>query len=100
MKILKITDNLSRTLQKQSMSAAEGHSLAECTVKTLVSMRTTEFFDGFFRLVNVFCASRDTNPPVLPRKRRAPARFEIGTGEGSHSATVEDHYTVTHTSRF
>ena len=92
MKILKITDNLSRTLQKQSMSAAEGHSLAECTVKTLVSMHTTEFFDGFFRLVNVFCASTDTNPPVLPRKRRAPARFEIGTGEGSHSANVEDHY--------
>ena len=55
-------------------------------------MRTTEFLNGFFRLVIVFCASTDTNPPVLPRKRRAPARFEIGTGEGSHSATVEDHY--------
>ena len=47
-KILKITDNLSRTLQKQTMSAAEGHSLAECTVKTLVSMRTTaDCVDGF-----------------------------------------------------
>ena len=34
-KILKITDNfLSRTLQKQSMSAAEGQSVAELTVKT------------------------------------------------------------------
>ena len=43
MRILKITNNLSRTFTEQSMSAAEGHSLAECMVKTLVSMRTTEF---------------------------------------------------------
>ena len=92
MKILKITDNLSRTLQKQTMSAAEGHSLAECTVKTLVSMRTTDCFDGFLLLVHCFCERTNTNPPVLPRKRRAPQRFEVGTGEGSHSSTVEDHY--------
>ena len=92
MKILKITDNLSRTLQKQTMSAAEGHSLAECTVKTLVSMRTTDCFDGFLLLVHCYCEQTNTNPPVLPRKRRAPQRFEVGTGEGSHSSTVEDHY--------
>ena len=40
MKILKITDNLSKILQKQSMSAAEGQTVAELTVKTLKSMRT------------------------------------------------------------
>ena len=49
MKILKITDNLSRTLQKQTMSAAEGHSLAECTVKTLVSVHTLQ------TVLMVFC---------------------------------------------
>ena len=74
------------------MSAAEGHSLAECTVNTLVSMRTTDCFDGFFLLVHCFCERTNTNPPVLPRKRRAPQCFEVGTGEGSHSSTVEDHY--------
>ena len=34
-KILKITDNLSRTLQHQSMSAAEGQAVAELTVCSL-----------------------------------------------------------------
>ena len=29
---------------------------------------------------------------MLPRKRRAPQRFEVCTGEGSHSSTVDDHY--------
>ena len=33
MRILKITDNLSRTWQKQSMSAAEGQSVAKINCK-------------------------------------------------------------------
>ena len=96
MKILKITDNLSRTLQKQSMSAAEGQSVDELTVKTLKSMRTGDNFKAFFDLVNCFRERTNSDLPRLPRKRRAPRRFEIGTGEGSHSATVEDHYRQTY----
>ena len=69
MKILKITDNLSRTLQKQSMSAAEGQSVAELTVKTLKSMRTDENFSAFFALCNCFREHTNTNLPVLPRKK-------------------------------
>ena len=45
-----------------------------------------------FNLVNRFCELTGTDPPVLPRKRRAPQRLEVGSAEGSHSATVEDHY--------
>ena len=48
--ILKHTDNLSRTLQKQSMSAAEGQGIAELTVSTLQRMRSDEAFDQFFVL--------------------------------------------------
>ena len=92
MKILKITDNLSRTLQKQSMSAAEGQSVAELTIKTLKSMRTDANFNAFFTLCNCFREHSNVNLPVLPRKRKAPKRYEIGTEDGSHSATVEDHY--------
>ena len=91
-KILKITDNLSRTLQHQAMSAAEGQAVAELTVRTLKGMRTEESFAMFFELVNRFREMSGTDSPVLPRKRRAPQRFEIGSGEGSHSETVEDHY--------
>jgi len=96
MKILKITDNLSRTMQKQSMSAAEGQSVAELIVKTLKSMCTDDNFKAFFDLVNCFREHTNSDPPRLPRKRKAPSRFEIGTGEGSHSANVEDHYRQTY----
>lgn len=92
MKILKITDNLSKTLQKQSLSAAEGQSVAELIVKTLKSMRTDENFTAFFDLYNCFRERTNTNLPILQWKRKAPRPFEIGTGEGSHSATFEDHY--------
>ena len=31
----------------------------------------------------------DTEEAILPRKRKAPRRLEVGEGEGHHSATVE-----------
>ena len=37
-------------------------------------------------------ASTATYPPTLPRKRKAPQRFEVGSGEGYHSSTVEEYY--------
>ena len=36
--------------------------------------------------------STATNPPKLPRMRKALSRFREGTGEGYHSPTVEEHY--------
>ena len=39
-RILCISDNLSKTLQKQSPSAAEAQDLAELTNETLKSLRT------------------------------------------------------------
>ena len=91
-KILKITDNLSRTLQKQSMSAAEGQSMADLMVKMLKPMRTDANFNASFGLCNCFCEFTNTNLPILLRKRKGPRRFEIESEEGSHSATDEDHY--------
>ena len=49
-RILKITDNLSKTLQMQSLSAAESHYLAEMTCTTLKSMRNDEAFKLFFEV--------------------------------------------------
>ena len=42
--ILKITDNLNRTLQRQSMSAAKEQALTEMTSRTLQGMCTKESF--------------------------------------------------------
>ena len=46
-RVLKITDNMSRTLQKQSLSAAEAQDIAALTAKTLKNMRTDEAFGLF-----------------------------------------------------
>ena len=45
--VLKHTDNLSRTLQHMSMSAAEGQHVTSMTVATLNSMRSDDQFDLF-----------------------------------------------------
>ena len=91
-RILKITDNLSADLQKQTLSAAEAQSIAQMTIKTLQSMRSDEAFKLFFGLVERVRESTGTDKPMLPRRRKGPSRFEVGHGEGYHAENTEDHY--------
>ena len=67
-RILKI-DNLSRTLQKKSLSAAEVQHVTKLTVTTLKNMRKENDFGLFFKLVITTQESTATNPPTLPRKQ-------------------------------
>ena len=76
-KILCITDNLSKALQSQSMTAAEGQKVAELSVQTLKSMRTDECFTTFFRFVNKLRQNNGVAEAVLPRARKAPHRFDV-----------------------
>ena len=87
-RILKITDNLSRTLQAESMSASEAQFIAKQTVETLTKMRSENMFDLFYKHVECLKDRTSTEDPVLPRKRKAPTRFEIGEGDTYHSPTV------------
>ncbi len=91
-RILRITDNLSKTLQHQSLSAAQAQGIVELTVKTLKGMRTDEAFKLFFEVVERLREHTNTEEPTLPRKRKAPMRLEVGEGEHYHSPTVQDHY--------
>ena len=89
----KITDNLSKTLQMQSLFAAESHYLAEMTCTKLKSMRNDEAFKLFFERVELLRNQVGcTEEPSLPRKRKAPKRFETGDGDSYHSPSVEQHY--------
>ena len=94
--VLKITDNLSRTLQKQRMSAAAGQSVADLTVATLKQMRSDEWFRLFYDLVDTNRQKAGVDDPILTRKRKAPHWFEIGSSDGFHSPTVEDCYRYKH----
>ena len=92
-RVLKLTDNLSKTLQTQSLSAAESYSLAKMTCATLEKMRSEQMFDMFFQRVELFRQKVEcVDKPSLPRKRKTPKRFEIGEGAPHHSSTVEDYY--------
>lgn len=91
-RILKITDNLSKTLQHQSLSAAQAQDIAELTVKTLKGIRTDEAFELFFQLVECLRNRTDTEEPSLPRKRKAPKRLEVGDGDHYYSPTIQEHY--------
>ena len=53
-RILKIMDNLSMTLQTESLSAVEAQSIVADTIDTLKSIRSVEKFELFFSLWNYY----------------------------------------------
>ena len=90
--ILRHSDNISRTLQGSHVSAAEGQQVAAMSVKTLQLLRSDENFECFWSKTVSGANERDVSDPVLPRRRKAPKRYAIGTGEGSNPERVEDYY--------
>ena len=51
-KVLKLVDNLSRTLQQKTLSAAEGHRAATITCDNLLALRSETEFVKFWDKVN------------------------------------------------
>jgi len=52
-RILKHTDNLSKTLQTSSMSAVEARSIAKSCVNVFEKIRTDSCFDQFWAVVEI-----------------------------------------------
>ena len=74
--------------QRKSLSAAEGLSPASITISwTLKSMRADEKFALFCKDVHNL-----VNAPVLPRRRRLPARYEDGNAPAEFYETPETRY--------
>ena len=72
-KLYLITDNLSKSLPKESMSAIEGQRIAQLTLKTLQNMCTDEASDLFYELVLVTASKHEfILNPALSRKRKHP----------------------------
>ena len=90
--LLRHSDNLSRTLQSTHLSAAEGQTVAAMTVQTLQSLRSEQNFRHFWSTTVQKAKDLCIHDPVLPRKRRAPRRYEVGSGEGSFEEDVQVHY--------
>ena len=76
--LLRHTDNLSKKIQQQSLSAAEGQRLATLTLDVLQSLRNEDHFEIFYARVLQDQVQFQVNTPTLPRKWKAPQRLEIG----------------------
>lgn len=92
--LLRHGDNLSKTLQHETMSSAQGQHIAKLTVDVLKSLREADKFALFYEKVLLYQKKLGINPPALSRKRRVPQHLEFGTSSGDHPLSVEDHYRV------
>ena len=89
--LLRHTDNLSKTLQK-NYSASEGQRVADMTKRTLHGIRDEESFDLFWEKVSTMASDVDVKDPVLPRKRKVPKCFEQGDAPAEFHSTPKSHY--------
>ena len=96
-RIYSITDNLSKTLQKEKMSALNGQRLALLTLKTLQNMRKDDDFKLFFDLVIKKADKLDIEEPKMPRKRRKPkcSILQYVEGHEKTSNVTESYYPQT-----
>jgi len=71
--IYSITDNLSKALQAEAISAVESQETAKLSLETLERMRSEENSDAFFDTLKSKAEKIDfIEEPSLPRKRRTP----------------------------
>ena len=99
-RLYSLTDNLSKMLQKEKMSAVSGQRLVDLTIKTWEGMHSDENFKMFFDTVVKKAQKHPSiGAPSLPRKRNRPdysiLQYMEGYGQGAaanHPQTVDDHY--------
>ena len=90
--VLSHTDNLSKTLQHTTFSAAEGQRLAKMTTDTLQSIISEEMFKLFWQKIVTQANTLDIEQPALPRIRKVPRRYEVGSSSGVSALSPESHY--------
>ena len=79
-RILKHTDNLSKTIQATTMSAVEACGLSKLCIQVFKKMRTEDCIDQFWELTKSTQCLLSVKDPVLPQSHKRPLRYEDGTG--------------------
>ena len=82
--------SLSVCLQRKSLSAAEGQAMTAMTIRTLKTMTADDTCALFWKDVTTLAAHNLVNVPVLPRRRRLPARYLM-----KHRSPDTDTFTLT-----
>jgi len=91
-RILKHTNNLSKTLQTSSLSAVEACSILKLCVTVFEKIRTNLCFDQFWAIVEITRQSLDISEPSLPRQRKRPRRYEDGNAQSYYPVEPKVHY--------
>lgn len=78
--VLRHTDNLSKTLQDKTRSAAEGQVIADMVVHILLTLRSDDSFELFWLKVTKKAESLELEPQ-LPCRTKRPRRYEEGEAE-------------------
>ena len=92
--LLRHADNLSKTQQKKSISAAEGQQVGRMVIHTLQSLRTEDSYDLFWTKVSTMAETDDIDveEPQLPRRRKTPRRYDDGLTSGDFHDSPQVHY--------
>ena len=90
--ILGHSDNLSKSLQKKTCSAAEGQEVAHMVIKTLQGIRTEQSFDLFWTKLAKLSETLDVDEAQLPRRRKVPSRYEDGLASCHFHDTPKVYY--------
>lgn len=99
-RLFSLTDNLSKTLQKENMSAVSGQRLAMLVKETVDGMRSEENFKLFYAsVIKKALLKSNIALPTLPRKRKrldySILLYIDGYQQAApayHPTTPEDHY--------
>ena len=94
--ILGHSDNLSKSLQHSTLSAAAGQNITAKTVETLQSIRTTESFDLLWQKMLQTAEHLEVSELVLLRRKKAPKLFESGNAQAKFPAMCKDMYMQTY----
>ena len=98
------TDNLSKTLQAEKMSACTSKRTAELVVSVLEGLRNEDSFKSLFQIITDNASTIDfIEQPGLPRKRKAPqysilhyVNVNQSTAQAHRPITAEDRYRESH----
>ena len=90
--LLRHTDNLSLTLQKKTISAAEGQQVGRMVITTLLTLRTEESFNLFWEKMPKVAQSVDVGESEVPRQRKVPKHYDDGLATGAFHDSPKLYY--------
>ena len=90
-KLFEVTDRLSQTLQKSTISACEGLKAAESVVRSLQQWRSDVCFNGLMQESLHLSSTLDAEPPAVPRQKKVPHKLDDGL-PGHHFKLAEEYY--------